>query len=450
MSFSLTRLLAFAGSGLAAAAFAFPWTVAVAQEEREIVIQRVVVEEKGEKEEKDDDDDAKEKTSFWIGIALVGPGGADGLKIAEVYPDGPALKAELKAGDVLIAVGDKKLEGVEQLVDLVQDSQGQTLKVRFLRDGKEQVREVQPGKRPEATRAEEKEKKEDPVEKAESNRSAVKPAQPGTRWRPLEVAPKAGAGPQGGSGTMHLYTAPKGVQGNTPTGSGSAYPPGAMMPQPMTARTTMPLPSAQLPDDMEVTISKKGNKPAVVVAKQGDKLWKTTENELSMLPPPAQAYAAAMLNREFMRTRMRGGPSGMGGVMGMPGMGGMSGVPGMPGMPGVPGASPARREVRAIELRLDQDGKVEAVQEGKNTTPFKVHPDGHFLIEIRGEDEGKGSKQEGATIELKVEKKESKPEKSAAPKEDAERGRRIRQLQEEAERLRDLIDKVRAEAEGKK
>jgi hypothetical protein len=326
---------------------------------------------------------------------------------------------------------------VEQLVHLVQDYQGQTLKVKFVRDGKEQVREVKPGKRPEAARVEQKTEVKGKVEKAEINRYEVTPVQPGIRWRTLEVAPKAGAGPQGGSGTMQLYTIPNAVPGSAPTG-GSAYPP-ATSAQPMMARLTMALPAAQLPDDMEVTISRKGNKPAVVVAKQGDKLWKTTENELGMLPPAAQAYAAKMLDKDVLRTRVRGGATGMGGGMGMPGMSGMPGMPGMagmPGLPGIPGASSARREVRTIELRLDKDGKVEAVQ-SKNSPDVKVLPGGGFQIEIRDEAEGKEGKKEG------------KSDKPAAAKEDPERARRIRQLQEQAEQLRAQLNKLREEAKEK-
>ncbi len=442
MSLSPSRLLGIAGSGLAVAAFAFPFAAAVAQEEREIVIQRVVVEEKGEKnekEEKEENDDDEKKASLWIGIALDGPEGADGLKIAQVYPDSPAQKAELKAGDLLIAANDKKLERVEQLVDLVQDSKGRELKIKLLREGREIVREVKPSKRPEAVRGEEKEEKEAKKEGDEKVRKRYDPIP-----RKVEVAPKAGAGSQGGSGTIHLYTVPKAGPGSPATGGGSAYPPGTMMPQPMTARLAIKMPDTQLPDDMEVTISKKGNRPAVVTARQGDKLWKTTEKELGMLPGPAQAYAARMLGHDVLRARTPGAAPGMGGAMmgmpGMPGMGGMSGIGaagGMPGMPGMPGASPARREVRAIELRLNKDGKVEAGQEGKNAPNIKVLPGGGIQVEIR----------EGA--EGKEEKKEGKSEKPAADNEDADKARRIRQLQEQAEQLRALLNKLREEVKEK-
>ena len=37
---------------------------------------------------------------------------------------------------------------------------------------------------------------------------------------------------------------------------------------------------------------------------RGTKLWKTTENELGMLPPAAQAYAARILGQDMLRARM--------------------------------------------------------------------------------------------------------------------------------------------------
>src|SRR6185436_18663316 len=112
MSLSFSRFLGLAGSGLATAAFALP-LAALAQDEpkqdepkRELVIERVVLEGEGENVVPLALKVAE--PPFWIGVALDGPGGPEGLKIAEVFPDSPARKAELKPGDVLIAVGDKK------------------------------------------------------------------------------------------------------------------------------------------------------------------------------------------------------------------------------------------------------------------------------------------------------------------------------------------------------
>lgn len=431
MPVSLSRLLGFTGSSLGAVAFALPLTSSFAQEEREIVIQRIVLEEKGEKggkeeQDDDDDDDDEKQPAYWIGVALEGSEGAESLRISAVLPDSPALKAGLKAGDTLVAVGDKKLQELEQLVDLIEDSKGKTLKVKVSRDGKEQVLEVTPGKRPknlateEREEREEKERKEEKGEQKESNRYVPQPGQPGTAWRKIEVAPKPGSAPHAGSGTMHLYTLPETGPGSAPP-AGSAFPPGASWGppggNPGMARMTMALQHAPLPDDMEVAIYKKGNKPAVVTVKQGDKFWKTTENELGMLPPPAQAYAARLLGQDVIRARV---PAG-----GNPGM--------MPGAPhGKTGVVPMR-EMRQIELRLTKEGKLEATEGGKNAPQVKVLPGGGIQVEIHeGDEEKEGKKSEGK-----------------GEKEDPDRAHRLRALEEQRERLQGLLNKLREDVKAR-
>jgi hypothetical protein len=199
----------------------------------------------------------------------------------------------------------------------------------------------------------------------------------------------------------------------------------------------MAFPSTQLPEDMQVTISKKGNRPAVIIARQEEKLWKTTENGLDMLPPAAQAYAARLLGKDVLHGRIQsGGAPGMMpgmGMPGMPGMEGMSGMPGMPGMAGMSGAAPGG-EKRRIELRLKKDGKVEG------TEHLKLTPEGGFQIEIREPQEKQGERKEG---------KETKPVEPAVEREDPGRARRIRELQAEAEKLRALLDQLRDEVKEK-
>lgn len=61
-----------------------------------------------------------------------------GVLIEEVRPDTPASKAGLKADDVVLAVGDEKIDSVKQLQGLVaQTKPGNTLDVVVWRDGKE-------------------------------------------------------------------------------------------------------------------------------------------------------------------------------------------------------------------------------------------------------------------------------------------------------------------------
>ena len=87
----------------------------------------------------------------------------------------------------------------------------------------------------------------------------------------------------------------------------------------------------------------------------------------------------------------------------------------MPGM-AVP------RPMQGIELRMNKDGKWEAVQD----TRWKAKTGRKMARRKRP------SGEEG-----------SKTDKPAAEKEDPDRARRIRQLQEEAERLRRQLNKLK-------
>ena len=426
MFVSLFRLFGLTGSRLAAAALVMSGAVALGQEdvpgleERDIIIRQVLLDDSDDKGKEDQskkdnesDNDDQARPAYWIGIALEGQEGEQGLTVRDVLPDSPALKAGLQAGDLIAAVGEKKLERLEQLIDLIQDSGGKSLELHVVREGKEVTVHVKPGQRP-----------------TESPQPSETPKAPdSSRYTPAPTPPPAASPPIRFRDPQRPDASPS---ASDRAGSSSAVPPGGgSSARPRTARITMAFPSSQLPDDMQVTITKKGNRPAVIVARQGEKLWKTTENGLDMLPPAAQAYAARSLGKDIIRAQMPGGgPPGMGGMM-MPGMGGgmmMQPPPGAPAM-GMGGMAPSRREVRAIELRTGKDGRVEAVQDGKPAPYVKVLPGGGIQLEVR---EGEETKNEG-----KVEK--------TGEKEHPARAERIRDLQREAERLRDQLNKLREE-----
>lgn len=402
MSLSLYRYLGLIGYGLAALAILSGGNRTPAQEEREIIIRKAPMGENETDKYKDDGDDQKPvELNYWIGLA----GGIvnNGLKIEQVFDNSPAAEAGLKVEDIILTVSDKKLTEIEQLVDLVQDSGGKPLTLKILRGGKEQEIVVKPAQRPANFGGTE---KEDEGKKDEANRyRAARPRAP--KPSPPVAAPRS--------------VDPRGVSG---------FPSGPAPGQPGIARMSMSPPSDPLPDDMQVTISKKGNRPAVITATQGEKLWKTTENDMSMLPAAAQAYAARLLGKD----PLRGGASA-GGMPGMmPGMGGGMGMPGMPGMGGMPGMEGMRgSQIRRIELRQNRDGQIEAVQDGKSVPGIKVVPgEGGLRVKIREQGE----------------KKEF--EKGEPRDADIDRARRIRALQQEAERLRDLLEQLRKEApEGK-
>ena len=61
----------------------------------------------------------------------------------------------------------------------------------------------------------------------------------------------------------------------------------------------------RLPNDVTLTVVKKGREPAKITVVQGDKTWEVTEGNLGEeLPAPVAAY----LNRMFARPQQQGGP----------------------------------------------------------------------------------------------------------------------------------------------
>jgi len=67
----------------------------------------------------------------------------DGVRFADIRPDSPAAKAGLESGDVMTSFGGKPIKNLYDFTYALRDSKvGQTVEVKFLRDGKEQAAQV--------------------------------------------------------------------------------------------------------------------------------------------------------------------------------------------------------------------------------------------------------------------------------------------------------------------
>jgi len=76
-----------------------------------------------------------------------------GAVIREVAPDGPAAKAGLKAGDLIVKVDNKDIADAKMLVEAVAGHKpGATMTLHVLRDGKEMKLEAKLGEQPVARR----------------------------------------------------------------------------------------------------------------------------------------------------------------------------------------------------------------------------------------------------------------------------------------------------------
>jgi serine protease Do len=96
----------------------------------------------------------------WMGVAMqnvtqelakyYGIKETKGVYVAKVFEGDPADKAGIKIGDVIFLINDKPIESTRDLSMIIGSSSvGETVKVKFIREGKEKMVKVKLGKRPE-------------------------------------------------------------------------------------------------------------------------------------------------------------------------------------------------------------------------------------------------------------------------------------------------------------
>lgn len=207
-------------------------------------------------------------SEYWIGvqIAPVSPEIRKhlpiqhGVLVEQVYPDSPALQAGMKADDILLQVGDAKIETGPDLIKAVDAAKATELSFIVLRGGKEQKLTVTPTKRAEAT-----------LEARTRNAPAPRMEKLQAAQKQFEKALEA----------LRAETQPEG------TVDFMLVRPGAFLAQ--AAETKMP-------DDLIVQITKEGNKPAKVHVKQGDKSWDTSADKLDVLPKEVRPHVEQFLS----------------------------------------------------------------------------------------------------------------------------------------------------------
>ncbi len=158
-----------------------------------------------------------------------------GLLVEEVVPDKPASKAGLKRFDVLIAAGDRELRSVQDLIDVINQAEGKEIKLKYIRRGETLETSVVPEKRPPQPHIE-------------------LPPIWGERW-PFR---------------FRFY-----------------YPGQVVPPQP----GKFP----PLPENVTITITKKGDEPAQIKVQRGSESWEVSEKELDKLPKDIRPHVEQML-----------------------------------------------------------------------------------------------------------------------------------------------------------
>ncbi len=214
--------------------------------------------------------DGVKPSSYWIGVHcspldddLIAHqlGVRSGLVIQQVVDDSPADKAGLKEHDILVSVGGKPVESLKVLVTAIEKAKGEALKLTVVRKGKRQAVTVSPEKRPANVEL------------------GLADQDPETRqeWATLlEALRKHGDLPA-------LDAADEGEPGH----------PGAKM---FYVRPGFILPDKlkDFPENLEVSINKKGDEPAKITVRRGEDKWEVDENSIDKLPKDIRAHVEHM------------------------------------------------------------------------------------------------------------------------------------------------------------
>lgn len=199
--------------------------------------------------------------NFWIGLICqpadealrshLGLEANHGLVVQETAKDSPAAKAGLQPHDVVTKVGDKALASIDDLVQIVESSEGKELSVELIRKGQKTTVQITP----------------------------IKPPEQIARFTPAQAIPpevikwfQKGNGP--GQFRMHM------VQ------------PGVIAPE-FTIETRV----QALPADLSITVTRKGEESARISVTKGDKKWDITEDKINELPEDVRPHVERMLGR---------------------------------------------------------------------------------------------------------------------------------------------------------
>lgn len=259
-----------------------------------------------------------------------------GLVVHHVMPDSPAAKAGVKQHDVLLSLDGKELNDPGQLVKLVGELKDKEVSLEMIRGGKKQAVKITAAKRPEGVQ--------------EFNLPV-----PPLGHFPGKLDPEVNQFFQkfAAPGQDHVRMR-------------------ILHPGMVTAKL------AEIPKDLSVQITRKGEEPAKIVVKKGDKTWEVTDKELDKLPEEIRAHVARMSNGSISGDVIRWTAPAAGtfhvappiAVAPMPVFGHAQAVPAVPGVPGVriappvagnieyrvigaPGAQELEKKVKDLQERVE-------------------------------------------------------------------------------------------------
>jgi hypothetical protein len=211
---------------------------------------------------------------YWIGVQINDVSQAlrsqlnleegRGVLIGEVLPESPASKAGVKQYDILLAIGYQKIGNNDDVLKTIKNAEGKELRLTLLRGGSERSLTVTPAERP--------------------NRDVVvRVPQKGE-----DVARWVENFQQFQQGIPRGWTDPN-LQFNVVKPGQAWVFPGQDW--------RIAQPATTLPEDLSISVTREGKRPARIKIQQKERLIETTEDKLEEIPEDLRRYVQPMLGR---------------------------------------------------------------------------------------------------------------------------------------------------------
>jgi hypothetical protein len=223
------------------------------------------------------------QTGYQIGLACNPAGAAlraqlglpedQGLVVETVVPDLPAAQAGIQPYDVLLKAADKPLRQAQDLIDVIQEAKDSELLIELIRGGKPMLLPVTPMKPSAETSV------------SEGVRALDDEAR-GALRRLLETLDSREEAVQRLLKSLEQVESAEPFEGPLQwrfLGPGTILPPDEQPGPP--------------PEDMSITITRKGDKLAKMTVRQGQQQWEVTEEDLGVLPEKVRGYVEQILGR---------------------------------------------------------------------------------------------------------------------------------------------------------
>ncbi|MCI0357201.1 MAG: PDZ domain-containing protein [Planctomycetaceae bacterium] len=245
-----------------------------------------------------------------------------GVVVDDVIEGSPAAKADFKPHDILIRVGESKIEQPADIVKAVEEAKDKEMRIVVLRDGKEMALTVKPTKRPKS--------------EAGEGGEAIEARLPESAIQRIEEALRE-LKSQDASRALGIYFPRPGV---------------------VAQRSTTRM--AELPKNMKISIVREGDGPAKIHVEREGKSWDTTDDKLGELPEDVRGQVERMLSKVFhpmlaARARALVVPKSVHAYSpGTPGAPAVVPYPGTPGTQATPGVAPPQASPRTSSYRSIQ------------------------------------------------------------------------------------------------